>query len=151
MHELEKHGSHIVDQDCTFCKLVRGELPCIRIYEDGRVLAFADINPVSAGHTLLISKAHAENLWLVPDEDLLAVHLASKKILRAINVVADPTGVAVLQLNGHGANQEIKHYHVHLIPRQKGEPPLPMAKWDLKPGNLDRIREISGRIAAEII
>jgi len=150
MHEIRRHTNHIVDQDCIFCKIAKGDAPCIKIYEDARVLAFADINPVSDGHTLLIPKVHAENLWLIPDEDLIAIHLASKKVLNAITAAVDPTGVAVLQLNGHGANQEIRHYHVHLIPRQKNEPALPMTEWDLKPGNMDRIKEISEKISAEI-
>ncbi len=150
MHEIRRHTDHIVDQDCIFCKIVKGDVPCTRIYENKRVLAFADINPVSEGHTLLIPKVHAENLWLMPDEDLAAIHLASKKVLSAITAALNPTGVAVLQLNGHGANQEVNHYHVHLIPRQKNGPPLPMTMWDLKPGNMARIKEISGRISAEI-
>ena len=66
-------------QDCIFCKIVAGEIPSVKIYEDDLVFAFMDINPVQAGHTLIIPKAHAENLWEISVSDLSAVHAASQK------------------------------------------------------------------------
>ncbi|MBW1822838.1 MAG: HIT domain-containing protein [Deltaproteobacteria bacterium] len=66
-------------EDCIFCKIVKGDIPCFKIYEDDRVLAFEDVNPISEGHTLVIPKAHAENIWEISNEDLTAIHLASKK------------------------------------------------------------------------
>jgi histidine triad (HIT) family protein len=71
-------------EDCIFCKIINGEIPCFKVYEDDKVLAFEDINPISRGHTLVIPKRHAPDLWEIPDTDLSAVHLASQKISRAI-------------------------------------------------------------------
>jgi histidine triad (HIT) family protein len=134
----------------VFCKIVKGQSPCFKIFEDSSVLAFADINPITDGHTLLIPKIHFENLWSIEEKELKAIHLASKKVLMAITEVYDPIGVAVLQLNGYGVNQEINHYHLHLIPRHKNGPVIPFADWDLKPGNLKKLGKISNMISARI-
>ena len=137
-------------EDCIFCKIARGEIPSFKIYEDDKVLAFEDINPIAEGHTLIIPKEHAENLWEIPSEDLTAIHLASQKIMHAIREVLDPTGVAVLQLNGRGVNQVVMHYHLHLIPRATGGPELTMTAWELIPGDMDAIKMTGDKIAAAI-
>ena len=137
-------------EDCIFCKIVKGDIPCFKVYEDDRVLAFEDVNPISEGHTLIIPKAHAENIWEISVEDLTAIHLASKKVADAINDVLNPAGVAVLQLNGRGVNQIVMHYHLHLIPRVSGGPELKMTAWELIPGDMDAIKLTGDRIAAAI-
>ena len=137
-------------EDCIFCKIVKGDIPCFKVYEDDRVLAFEDVNPISEGHTLIIPKAHAENIWEISSEDLTAIHLASKKVADAIKEVLTPAGVAVLQLNGRGVNQVVMHYHLHLIPRVGGGPELKMTAWELIPGNMDAIKQTGDRIAAAI-
>jgi len=135
-------------EDCIFCKIVKGDIPCFKVYEDDRVLAFEDVNPISEGHTLIIPKVHAENIWEISDQDLTAIHLASKKVADAINDVLNPAGVAVLQLNGRGVNQVVMHYHLHLIPRVSGGPELTMTAWELIPGDMDAIKQTGDRIAA---
>ena len=137
-------------EECIFCKIVRGEIPCFKIFEDERVLAFADINPITAGHTLVIPKKHAENLWEIPPEDLSAVQLAGKRIADALKQVLAPVGIACLQLNGRGVNQVVMHYHLHLIPRSGQEPPLPVSSWELKTGDMGAIGRLSERIAAAV-
>ncbi|MFH1122138.1 MAG: HIT family protein [Pseudomonadota bacterium] len=137
-------------ENCIFCKILRGEIPCFKVYEDDKVLAFEDINPICDGHTLIIPKTHAENLWEIPPEDLAAIHIASQKVARAIGKALKPTGLAALQLNGKGANRVVMHYHLHLIPRGSGDPELPITAWDLKPGNMAAIEEIAERIAASV-
>jgi len=137
-------------EDCIFCKIVKGDIPCFKVYEDDRILAFEDVNPISEGHTLIIPKAHAENIWEISGEDLTAIHLASKKVADAIKEVLVPAGVAVLQLNGRGVNQVVMHYHLHLIPRVSGGPELTMTAWELIPGDMDAIKLTGDRIAAAI-
>jgi len=137
-------------EDCIFCKIIKGEIPCFKVYEDDKVLAFEDINPISEGHTLIIPKKHAVNLWDIAGEDLAAVHLAAKKIINGIKDALKPTGVAALQLSGQGANQVVMHYHLHLIPRISGTPPLSMTDWDMKPGNMEAIKRTADKIAAAI-
>lgn len=135
-------------EDCIFCKIVKGDIPCFNIYEDDRVLAFEDVNPISNGHTLIIPKTHVENLWEISGEDLTAIHLASKKVADAIKEALNPAGVAVLQLNGRGVNQIVMHYHLHLIPRVSGSPELTMTEWELIPGDMEAIKLTGDRIAA---
>ena len=137
-------------EDCIFCKIAKGEIPCFKVYEDEKVLAFEDINPISEGHTLIIPKKHAENLWEIPSEDLTAIHLAAQKVAHAIKAVLNPIGMATLQLNGKGANQVVMHYHLHLVPRTSGNPELPITTWELKQGDMDVIKKTAEEIAAAL-
>jgi histidine triad (HIT) family protein len=137
-------------EGCIFCKIVRGEIPSFKVYEDDRVYAFADINPISDGHTLIIPKVHAENLWEMSDKNITAIHRASKKIAVAMQAVLGPVGIAVLQLNGKVVNQVVMHYHLHLIPKAKKGPTLKMTEWELIPGDMDKIKSIGDKIAEAI-
>jgi histidine triad (HIT) family protein len=137
-------------ESCIFCRIVKGESPCFKVYENERVLAFADINPIAEGHTLVIPKSHAENLWDILPEDLAAIHLASQKVAHAIRTALKPSGIAALQLNGRGANQMVMHYHLHLVPRVGQAPELPITVWDLKPGDMQAIERTARRIAAAL-
>ena len=136
--------------DCIFCKIIKGEIPSFKVYEDEKVFAFEDINPISPGHTLVIPKNHAENIWDISEEDLLAVQRASKKIAKGIKEALDVDGIACMQLNGRAVQQEVMHYHLHLVPRRADQPALPIAKWDIKPGNMDEIKERAEKISAAI-
>lgn len=136
--------------DCLFCKIVKGEIPSTTVYENERVLAFMDINPISTGHTLIIPKTHAENLHEMTDDDLTHVILASKKVASAIRNSLAPAGVAILQLNGRGVNQEVMHYHMHVVPRGNQEKALPITSWELKPGDMDIIQKTAKAIKTEL-
>ena len=137
-------------EGCIFCKIVRGEIPSFKVYEDERVYAFADINPITDGHTLIIPKAHAENLWEMSDKNMTAVGRASKKIAKAMQAVLGPVGIAVLQLNGKVVNQVVMHYHMHLIPKAADGPALKMTEWELIPGDMDKVKSIGEKIAAAV-
>ena len=137
-------------KDCIFCKIVKGEIPSFKVYEDDRIFAFEDINPITTGHTLVIPKHHAENIWEMSEDDLVAISLASKKIAAAIKAVLNPAGIACIQLNGRAVNQVVMHYHFHLIPRSEEEPELTMTQWELVPGDMDRIKNVGEKIAAVI-
>jgi len=128
------------EEGCIFCDIVAGKIPCYKVYEDERTLAFMDINPVTPGHVLVIPKSHYENLIEMVPGDLAAVHQTSQKVAAAIFNSLKPGGVAVLQLNGKGANQIVMHYHVHLIPRNRPKDKLKMFEWALKKGNVRSIK-----------
>lgn len=136
--------------DCVFCKIVSGDLPCFKIFEDEKVLAFGDINPISKGHSLVIPKAHAENIWEISDEDLFAVNRASRRISSAMKEILGFAGVALVQLNGREVNQVVMHYHLHLIPRVRGGPELPVCQWEQAGGDMDEIRKTSAEIASAV-
>jgi histidine triad (HIT) family protein len=133
-------------ENCIFCKIIKGEIPSYKVYEDDLVYAFEDINPITAGHTLVIPKKHAQDLWEIDGESLTAVHLASKKVMDAIKKALNPTGVALMQLNGKSVGQAVFHYHLHLIPRYADTPPLPIARWEITPGNMEKIKETTEKI-----
>jgi histidine triad (HIT) family protein len=136
--------------DCIFCKIIKGEIPCFKVFEDDNVLAFADINPISRGHVLIIPKRHVENMWEATEEELVIVMRTAKKLVHAIKDAINPDGVAVLQLNGKAVNQVVMHYHFHLIPRSKEEGKLSMTEWELIPGNMEAIKQTAGQITAAI-
>ena len=133
-------------EDCIFCKIIKGELPSFKVYEDEHVLAFEDINPIAEGHTLIVPKKHAANLYDIDEDSLIAVHKASKKVINAITKALNPTGVAAMQLNGESVGQSVFHYHLHLIPRQQGHPRLPVSGWEMVPGDMDKIKETAEKI-----
>ena len=109
-------------EDCIFCAIVAGKAPAHRVYEDEQILIFMDLFPAHAGHTLVIPKRHGESLFETSSEDLQAVITQSKPLAEALRSVFDSDGIAVIQLNGEAAGQTVFHYHMHLIPRNTGEP-----------------------------
>jgi histidine triad (HIT) family protein len=135
------------DSDCVFCRIVAGELPSHRVAEDLRTLAFMDIFPVSPGHTLVIPKAHYENLYELPLEEVQAVAATAKRVADAIRRALVPQGLMVFQLNGAAAGQTVFHHHVHLMPRSEGEP---LALHTRVPGEPERLVEQARRIAAAL-
>lgn len=108
--------------DCIFCAIVAGRAPAHRVFEDERVLIFMDLFPAHEGHTLIIPKRHATDLFEVGSEDLAAVVAQSKPLAAALERVFGCDGIAVIQLNRAAAGQTVFHYHMHLIPRNAGEP-----------------------------
>jgi histidine triad (HIT) family protein len=137
-------------EGCIFCKIVKGDIPCFKILEDDKVLSFADVNPINTGHTLIIPKRHAENIWEIDGEDLAAIHRASLKIAKAMKTSLNPDGIAFLQLNGRAVNQIVMHYHLHLIPRKSSDPKLTMTEWELVTGDMTAIGKTAEKIAAAI-
>ena len=106
---------------CIFCRIVGGDAPCARVFEDERTLAFMDIQPLSRGHLLVIPKQHAENLFEISAEDLAAVALTSRRLAPVLKSVVQPEGLRVIQLNGAAAGQTVFHYHMHLLPKFANE------------------------------
>lgn len=107
--------------DCIFCKIIKGEIPSEKIYEDDKVLAFLDIKPVHKGHVLVIPKEHYENLIETPDEIVSEIWKAAKKIGQAVKIAMEADGVNFGVNNGKAAGQEVFHMHIHIIPRFEGD------------------------------
>lgn len=103
--------------DCIFCKIIKGELPSSKVYEDADVLAFLDIKPVNPGHTLVIPKKHFESIHDTPDELVAKTIIAAKKIAGAIQTKLGATGVNIGMNNGVAAGQIVFHAHIHVMPR----------------------------------
>ncbi|GJM18020.1 MAG: hydrolase [Phycisphaeraceae bacterium] len=106
--------------DSIFSKIIRGEIPAHKLYEDDFVIAILDINPLSEGHTLVITKEPAETLDQLSDDHAGALGHALPRICRAIKKVTGCTSYNILQNNGSAAGQEVPHVHVHVIPCYPG-------------------------------
>jgi len=130
--------------DCVFCMIRDGKIPSSKIYDDARTLAFMDINPVSRGHCLVASKAHAATLYEVDVEDFKAVAATAKKLATAIKKALSPDGLNLLQANGAAAFQSVPHFHLHLIPRWTGDGKG--FDWKIVPGNREEIAGTADRI-----
>ena len=115
------------DQNNIFAKILRGELPCHKVYEDEKVFAFLDIMPRAPGHTLVLPKAPARNLLDVDAGDLANVMQTAQKIARAAVKVFNADGITVQQFNESAGGQVVFHLHVHVIPRKEGVPLKPPA------------------------
>jgi histidine triad (HIT) family protein len=106
--------------DTVFSKIIRGEIPCHKVYEDAHVLAFLDINPLSRGHTLVVPKEAAETLDCLSDESAAAVGRVLPRLCRAVIAATGTREYNVLENNGTGAHQAIAHVHFHIIPQLDG-------------------------------
>ena len=115
------------DPNNIFAKILRGELPCHKVYEDDKALAFLDIMPRAPGHTLVLPKAPARNLLDVDPADLAHVMQVAQKIARGGMKAFGADGVTVQQFNESAGGQVVFHLHVHVIPRRDGEPMKPPA------------------------
>jgi histidine triad (HIT) family protein len=107
--------------DCIFCKIVAGEIPSTKVYEDEKTLAFMDISPVIQGHALVIPKAHFDPITETPTEELAGCMAVAKEIARAQIDVLGADGVNLHQANGAAAGQVVPHIHFHVIPRYKDD------------------------------
>lgn len=110
------------EENCIFCKIIRGEIPASVIFEDEHCMAFMDVFPIAAGHCLLIPKKHYVNMFDV-DANIVA-HLARKlaTLTKSVRNATDSEGVLNIVANGEGAGQDVPHLHFHAIPRNKTSP-----------------------------
>ena len=107
--------------DCVFCKMVEGKIPCVKVFEDDTILAFLDIGPISDGHTLIIPKQHYEKLHDCPEELLGRVCSHLGRIAGAVTKAVNAEGYNLLCNNSRAAGQLVKHVHFHIIPRNTGD------------------------------
>jgi histidine triad (HIT) family protein len=125
------------DPDCIFCKIVAGDLPATRIFEDERTLAFMDINPGTRGHALVVPKAHATDLLSIAAEDLAACAHTAQRVAGRAKDGLGASGVNLVNSCGADAWQTVFHFHLHVIPRYPQDPlRLP---WTPQPGQQDEI------------
>ncbi len=134
--------------DCIFCKIVAGEIPCTKVYEDDLCLAFMDIGPLADGHTLLIPKTHYEFLHEMPAEE--AAHLGKHLpvLAKAVQEAMGAEGLNVLQNNGRISGQAVPHVHVHFIPRDRGDGLG--YRWPAQEADFDRLKQQAEAIRAKL-
>ena len=130
--------------DCIFCKIIKGEIPSHKVYEDDQVLAFLDIGPLSEGHCLVVPKEHHDRLDDCPPE--VAANVAAKigAIAKAILAATGAAGYNILNNNGRCAGQLVGHVHFHIIPRRTGD--ALFTQWPSKPYPQGRAEELTQKI-----
>ncbi len=107
--------------ETIFTKIIKGEIPCAKIYEDNQIFAFLDINPINPGHTLVIPKESYENIFEIPNEVLEKMIVIAKQIATKQKEVLNADGINIGMNNGKDAGQEVFHAHIHVIPRYKDD------------------------------
>lgn len=133
---------------CVFCKIVSGEAPSFKVYEDAMTMAIMDINPFNHGHALVLSKEHFANLYEASDAAVAAVSQTVKKVAAAVVDAVHPEGLNIVQANGQGAAQSVLHYHVHVLPRRLGD--NAKLNWSLTPGDHASIAAVAADIKARL-
>ena len=135
------------DPNNIFAKILRGELPCYKVYEDDKVLAFLDIMPRSPGHTLVLPKAPARNILDTGGEDLAHAMTTAQRVAKAAMKAFSADGITIQQFNEGAGGQVVFHLHVHVIPRKAGVTMKPPASEKEKP---DVLAEHAKKLAAGI-
>ena len=133
---------------CIFCKIVKGEIPSAKVYEDNGVFAFLDIKPFTKGHCLIISKKHFENIFDITEDALQKVFVAAKKLSEKIKNVLHADGIRLSQSNGKSAGQEVMHFHLHIIPRYNndGLSANPTATLHLPMTDFEELKELAEKL-----
>jgi len=107
--------------DCIFCKIVRGEIPSYKVYEDDKTYAFLDISPVNMGHVLVIPKKHATDIFEIEEAEWNSVTSTARTIAHALEKALAPEGINLVMNNRQKAGQAVFHAHVHVVPRSEGD------------------------------
>ena len=130
--------------DCVFCKIIAGDIPCHRVFENDHLLAFLDIAPLARGHTVVIPKAHAERLDQLDPEVVAEIGRRLGRIGRRVVSATAADGYNVLQNNGSVAGQVVPHVHFHIIPRRSGD--ALGYRWNAKSVAQDELAALAARI-----
>lgn len=124
--------------DCIFCKIIAGEIPSIKVFEDEHTLSFMDINPLSEGHLLIVPKKHFVDLFEADEGALGHVMATAHRVAVAMRTALAIDSLNIVQANGRWAVQSVPHFHLHLIPRRENDG-LGL-DWGLEPGDVAAVR-----------
>jgi len=111
-----------MSMNCPFCRIASGQASASIVHKDDTIVAFMDLNPANIGHTLIVPREHWENIHDIPESILAEIFSVVKRISAAVKKTVNAEGISLLQLNGRAAGQTVMHFHVHVIPRFRGDP-----------------------------
>jgi histidine triad (HIT) family protein len=134
--------------DCVFCRILKGEIPAQKVYEDERAVGILDINPVAWGHTLVIPRAHHETWNDLPPELAADLAKAAQKVARGVLKAANAEGFNLLMNNKRCSGQAIDHAHFHVIPRKKDDGVK--YQWQTKPYEAGQIEKVADAVRASL-
>ena len=135
------------DKDNIFAKILRGEIPCVKVHEDARTLAFMDVMPEAKGHVLVVPKEPAQDILDVSADGLAAMMATVQKVARAVDKALSPDGILLKQYNRAPAGQSIFHIHFHIVPRWEGVSLAPHGKVMVEASELE---PIAAKIRSEL-
>ncbi|MED5548454.1 MAG: HIT family protein [Pseudomonadota bacterium] len=135
------------DPDNIFAKILKGEMPCVKVYEDEHVISFMDIFPQAPGHTLVVPREPVRNALEMTDGALQATIVRVKRIANAVKSALKPDGIVITQFNGAPAGQTIFHVHFHIIPRTEG---IALGAHGGGQADMDELKAQAEKIAAAI-
>ncbi|HEX4028239.1 MAG TPA: HIT family protein [Rhizomicrobium sp.] len=127
------------DSNNIFAKILRGEIPCVKIYEDGKTLAFMDVMPESDGHVLVVPKEPAQDILDLSADGLMAMMATTQKVAKAVDIALFPDGILLKQYNRAPAGQSIFHVHFHIVPRWEAQGLAPHGKVMVDAAKLEPI------------
>ncbi|WP_140985545.1 HIT family protein [Asticcacaulis tiandongensis] len=136
------------DPQNIFAKIIRGEIPAVKVYEDDTVLSFMDVFPQSEGHTLVIPKSEARNLLDIAPDALQNLIVKTQLVAQAVNKALTPDGIRIAQFNGEPAGQTVFHIHFHIIPAYDSQSEAPHASGQM--ADTDKLKALAERIKAEL-
>ncbi|ESQ93823.1 HIT family protein [Asticcacaulis benevestitus] len=136
------------DPKNIFAKILSGEIPSAKVYEDARILSFMDAFPQTKGHTLVIPKVKACNLFDIPSEHLQNLIAQTQKIGRAVRDALEPDGIRLMQFNGEAAGQTVFHIHFHIIPAWSEAAPRKHASGEM--ADINELKDLAARIKAKL-
>ncbi len=135
------------DPTNIFAKILRGEIPCVKVYEDSKTLAFMDVMPESDGHVLVVPKEPAQDIFDLSADGLTAMILTTQKVAKAVDNALQPDGIQLKQYNRTPAGQSIFHVHFHIVPRWEDAGLAPHGKVMVEAANLE---PIAAKIRSEL-
>ncbi len=135
-------------ENCVFCRIVRGELPASKVYEDGATLAFMDLQSVNPGHLLVAVKPHRANIYELDDELAGAVFRTAARMAKLVKKTTGCQGVTLLQANEVAGAQTVFHFHIHVLPRWDGDG-MELA-WPAKNPPREALEEMAARLRATL-
>ncbi len=133
---------------CIFCRLVAGEIPAARVWEDELTIAFMDIGQVNPGHVLVATRRHAATLFDITPQEAAAVAQTAQRVARAVRATFDPPGLTLLQANGREGDQTVFHFHLHVVPR-RADDGIELS-WPRKDPPAEVLRDYAARLRAAI-
>ncbi|TNE56875.1 MAG: HIT family protein [Alphaproteobacteria bacterium] len=135
------------DPDNIFAKIIRGELPSFKVYEDDETFSFMDIFPQTKGHTLVIPKTAGKDLFGTEEKDVLAAIRTTRKVAAAVDKVLQPDGMRIAQFNRAPAGQTVYHLHFHILPVFEG---IAFKHHNTEQADMDELKELAAKIASEL-
>lgn len=133
---------------CIFCRLIGGEIPAARVFEDELTIAFMDIGQVNPGHVLVASRRHAATLFELTTAEAAAVMQTAQRVALAVRAAFDPPGLTLLQANGREGDQTVFHFHMHVVPRHRDDGIA--LSWPRKNPTPALLEDYAGRLRAAI-